>query len=139
MNARWLSALALFGAVALGGCRRAHVAGTPSTDDVTKAFAQAGLATDALTKMETPDAWSAEYCVEGPVAGLAVIVCEFQSDADVAVAEKKAYADWNVTNVDTGVVTKVGRTVLVVSDRSKKDPSGKAIQQLLTAFRSVQP
>jgi hypothetical protein len=132
-----LLAVALTGAIWLSACRRGHVAGTASTDDVAKAFSQAGLDADTLTKLETPDAWSAEYCVEGPVAGLSVVICEYQNDADLVVGEKKAYTDWNTTNVETGVVTHVGRTLLAISDRTKKDPSGKSIARILAAFRGV--
>lgn len=132
-----LLAAALLSSVSLIACRRAHVSGTPSTDDVAKAFTDAGLDAAALTKLETPDAWSAEYCVEGPVASLSVVVCEYQNDADLIVGEKKAYADWNNTNVETGVVLHVGRTMLSVVDPSKKDPSGKTIARLLTAFRAL--
>jgi len=138
LGARAWLALAVVGAVSLGGCRRAHVAGTPSTDDVAKAFTQAGLDAEGLAKVETPDAWSAEYCVDGPVAGLAIVICEYQNDADLVVGEKKAHTDWNAANVETGVVVHVGRTMLVVSDRAKKDPSGKTIARLLTAFRGLQ-
>jgi len=137
-TARWLLTLALVGAGSLSACRRAHVAGTPGTDEVAKAFTQAGLEADALTKIENPDAWSAEYCVDGPVAGLPVVICEYQNDADVVVGEKKANADWNAANVDTGVVVHVGRTMLVISDRTKKDPSGKTIARILAAFRGLQ-
>jgi len=132
----WLVAT-LLGTVSLVGCRRAHVAGTPSTDDVAKAFTDAGLDAAALTKVETPDAWSAEYCVEGPVTGLSVLICEYQNDADVVVGEKKANTDWNAANVETGVVLHVGRTMLVIADRAKKDPSGKTIARMLTAFRAL--
>ena len=138
VGARCLLALTLVSAGSLAGCRRAHVAGTPSTDDVAKAFTQSGLAADGLTKVEAPDVWSAEYCVDGPVAGLSVVICEYQNDADLVVGEKKANTDWNAANVDTGVVVHVGRTMLVVSDRTKNDPSGKTIARLLTAFRGMQ-
>jgi hypothetical protein len=135
---RGLLAVAMVAAVSLVACRRAHVAGTPSTDDAAKAFTQAGLDADALTKLETPDTWSAEYCVDGPVAGLSVVICEYQNDADLVVGEKKANTDWNTDNVDTGVVVHVGRTMLAISDRTKKDPSGKTIARILTAFRGLQ-
>jgi hypothetical protein len=137
-GARWLVALALVSAGSVSACRRSHVAGTPSTDEVAKAFTKAGLVSDGLTKIETPDAWSAEYCVDGPVAGLSVVICEYQNDADVVVGEKKANSDWNAANVDTGVVVHEGRTMLVITDRTKKDPSGKTIASMLAAFRGLE-
>jgi hypothetical protein len=136
---RWLlMTLTVLGvALETTGCRRAHVAGTPSTDDVAKAFTEAGLGSEGLARMETPDVWSSEYCVEGSVIGLVVVVCEYQNDADLAVGEKKAYADWTSNTVDTGVVVHSGRTMLVVADRLKTDPSGRTIVRLLNAFRTV--
>ena len=135
---RALAGAGLLSVAFVGGCRRAHVTGTPSTDDVAKAFTQAGLDAEGLAKLPTPDAWSAEYCVDGEVAGLSVVSCEYQNDADLVVGEKKARTDWNAANVETGVVVHVGRTMLVISDRAKKDPSGKTIARMLTAFRGLQ-
>ena len=76
--------------------------------------------------------------MDGEVAGLSVVSCEYQNDADLVVGEKKARTDWNAANVETGVVVHVGRTMLVISDRAKKDPSGKTIARMLTAFRGLQ-
>jgi hypothetical protein len=119
------------------GCRKAHVPGTLSNDVVADAFSGAKLDVAGLKSAEA-DTWGADNCLAGPVSGLDVVICEFATDEALAQSEADALRDWNVVNVDTGVVQHRGRTMLLVVDRGKRDPNGRVVARLLTAFRQAQ-
>ena len=136
------SALPLVAAVALAvapglACRRSHVAGTPSTDSVLDAFRAAGLDVAAVANTEA-DPWGADVCSAGKVSGVDVAICEFSSDEQLAKTEADAVRDWNSVNIDTGVVMHNQRTLLIVADRAKHDPSGRSIGKMVTALKQAQ-
>jgi hypothetical protein len=122
--------------VGVMGCRRSHVAGTPSTDGVLEAFREAGLDVGGVANAEA-DPWGADVCSAGPIAGVEVVICEFSSDAQLGKTRADAVRDWSSVNVDTGLVAENQRTLLIVVDRGRKDPHGRAIGKMVTAFKRV--
>jgi hypothetical protein len=129
--------MGLGGALATqAGCRRSHVAGTVSTDAALEAFGGIGYDTQGV-KPIAPEAWSAGNCSEGMISGLEVVLCEYQTDEALATGEQKIQDEWNASNVDTGVVSHNGRTLLVVADQKLADPGGRIIVRLVHAFRDL--
>ena len=130
-----LAVLAVAAVTALG-CRHSHVAGTASTETVLDALKDIALDV-AVARDVSPDGWSADHCVAGPVAGLEILVCEYETEQALAQGEKDVQHEWDTVNVDTAVVLHEGRTMLAISDRAKKDPGGKIIVHMLNAFRAL--
>ncbi|HEY8923426.1 MAG TPA: hypothetical protein VIU64_03535 [Polyangia bacterium] len=141
--ARWWSRSApLLAVIALAlapaaGCRRSHVAGTPSTDVVLGAFRDAGLDVTGVANAEA-DSFGADVCSSGKISGVDVVICEFTSDAQLGKTQADAVRDWNSANIDTGLVAVNQRTLLIVADRGRNDPHGRAIAKMVTAFKGVQ-
>ena len=135
-----VSAAAILGllTVSFAGCRRSHVPGTLSTDVVLTAFQDAKLDVDAMKNADAEN-WGADVCSSGRVAGLDVVICEYANDEALAKADAEAVRDWNVAKVDTGVVSRNGRTMLLVVDRGKQDPNGRTIARMLAAFKPAAP
>lgn len=119
------------------GCRRSHVAGTPSTDAVLEAFRDSGLDVAGVANAEA-DPWGADVCSSGKIGGVDVVICEFSSDTQLAKTEADSVRDWNSMNIDTGLVLHNQRTLLIVADRGKQDPHGRSIGKMVAAFKQVQ-
>lgn len=140
MRSRLFTAAALAvlagAAGALLGCRHSHVEGTSSTDAVLDALKDNAFDV-AVVKDVSPDGWSADHCVAGPVAGLDILVCEYATEQALAQGEKDVQHEWDTVNVDTGVVLHKGRTMLAIADRAKKDLGGKTTVHMLNAFRAL--
>ena len=128
-----LVGLALMPGVA---CRRSHVAGTPSTDDVLEAFRNVGLDVGGVVNAEA-DPWGADVCSSGKVSGVDVVICEFTSDTQLGKTEVDSVRDWSSVNIDTGVVVRNQRTLLIIADRGSKDPHGRAIGKMVSAFKQA--
>ena len=122
--------------LAASACRHSHVPGTAGTDAVLDGFKGAGFDV-AQVKVVEPDAWTADHCASGIVADLDVLICEFKTEQALASGEAEVQHGWDTVNVDTGVVLHNGRTMLAVSDRASRDPSGRAIARMLNAFRAL--
>ncbi|HEY4186922.1 MAG TPA: hypothetical protein VGP07_17735 [Polyangia bacterium] len=118
------------------GCRHSHVSGTSSTATVLDAFKDNTFDVD-MVKDVSPDGWSADHCVAGPVAGLEILVCEYETEQALAQGEKDVQREWDTVNVDTAVVLHKGRTMLAIADRAKKDLGGKTTVHMLNVFRSL--
>jgi hypothetical protein len=118
------------------GCRHSHVAGTASTEAVLDALKENEFDV-AVVRNVSPDGWSADHCVAGPVAGLEILVCEYETEQALAQGEKDVQQEWDAVNVDTGVVLHRGRTMLAIADRAKKDLGGKNTVRMLNAFRAL--
>ena len=131
-----LLAGALAASLAPSGCRRSHVAGTPSTDAVLGAFKDASLDVSAVSNADA-DNWGADVCSSGRVAGVEVVICEFTNEQQLGKTEEDTVRDWSSLNVDTGVVTRNGRTLLLIVDRNKQDPYGRAIGRMVAAFNQT--
>ena len=117
-------------------CRRSHVAGTPSTDDVLESFRNVGLDVGGVVNAEA-DPWGADVCSSGKVSGVDVVICEFTSDTQLGKTEVDSVRDWSSVNIDTGVVLRNQRTLLIIADRGGKDPHGRAIGKMVTAFKQA--
>jgi hypothetical protein len=140
LPARALSAAAVCSllAVSVAGCHRSHVPGTLSTDVVLTAFQDARLDVDGVKNADAEN-WGADVCSAGPIAGLDVVICEYANDEKLSKAEADLVRDWNAVKVDTAVVSRNGRTLLMITDHGKQDPNGRTIARMLVAFKPAAP
>lgn len=142
MMRRTLSALALTLLLAtLPACRkdkpatasRAHVPGTPHTDEVQNAWRTAGLAPEGFA-FAPPPPNTATYCEHGMVRGVDTTVCEYTDDQALDRGVQQVRDGWARLDVHTGVVLRAKRTTMVVTDRERREPSGKTISQMAKVF-----
>lgn len=134
----WLLALAL--AVAVSGCSKDDAAagtgkGPPPDDDALVAkWKQAGLEVSPLTDVDAAT-YGATKCRGGTVGGVDVTLCSYDSGEDAAAAQDAALAVLEKSGVTTASAIPRGKSLLVVSDKRKSDPSGRTINAITTAFR----
>lgn len=101
-----------------------------SADDIVDAWKAAGMATTVFEARDGADLGGGR-CEAGRVDGLHVIVCRY----DEAEAAKAATsAGLKVVGDATGAALPADRLLLVVADRDRVDPSGRAIHKLTTTF-----
>jgi len=121
------------------GCkRRPHVEGTVAAETITKAWTADGLDTTSVVNVEAGP-WSAGACSQGTVAGLDVLICEFETDEALGMGEQKISAGWDDESVPTGAIvrtTQPSRTLLAIADRAKGDPSGRTVARLAKTFQA---
>jgi hypothetical protein len=111
----------------------AHVQGTPHTDDVLNAWRSAGLAPEGFARIE-PAPNSATYCEHGQVRGVDTLVCEYASEEALTRGTQQVKEGWERVDAHTGVVLRAKRTLMVVVDRERREPSGKTISQMAKVF-----
>jgi hypothetical protein len=111
----------------------AHVQGTPHTDDVLNAWRNVGLAAEGFARIE-PAPNSATYCEHGQVRGVDTLVCEYGSEESLTRGTQQVKEGWQRVDVHTGVVIRAKRTLMVVVDRERREPSGKTISQMAKVF-----
>lgn len=97
----------------------------------TAALQSAGWKTDGLQTVD-PGKLAAQKCVQGPLDGVDVMLCEYGS-ADAVALGKKAGEEW-LGQATTGAVLQNGNAILAVADRNRADPNGKTIHKLTQAF-----
>lgn len=114
----------------------AHVQGTPHTDDALAAWRSAGLTPDGFTRIE-PAPNSATYCEHGLVRGVDTLVCEYASEEALTRGTQQVKEGWERVDVHTGVVIRAKRTLMVVVDRERREPSGKTISQMAKIFAKL--
>jgi hypothetical protein len=114
----------------------AHVQGTPHTDEVLTTWRNAGLVPEGFAPVE-PAPNGAAYCEHGTVGGVDTLVCEYGSDEALAMGIEQVKEGWARVDAHTGVLLKVKRTTMAVVDRERREPSGKTIKQMTTAFRKL--
>lgn len=125
-------ALLAAAALALGaGCHKKPTEGGVRLEQVSDAFASAGLKVEHF-QPEDPTRFSAQKCYAGSVESVDTVVCEYGSPDALALG-KKAGEQW-AGNATTAAVLGNGRTLLLVADRARVDPNGKAIQKITQAF-----
>lgn len=138
-----LGALAL---IASEGCKKSasttapppsHVPGALRTDDVLNAWRNAGLAPEGFAPL-VPTPNGAGYCEHGTVGGVDTVVCEYVSNEAVATGIKLTKEGWARVDAHTAVILQARRTTMAVVDRERREPSGKTISQMATAFRKLQ-
>jgi len=114
----------------------AHVQGTPHTDDVLAAWRGAGLAPEGFTRIE-PAPNSATYCEHGLIRGVDTLVCEYASEEALTRGTQQVKEGWERVDVHTGVLIRAKRTLMVVVDRERREPSGKTISQMAKVFAKL--
>ena len=98
-----------------------------SRDALVAAWKQAGLQPGEFKPAPSP---IGKDCQLGAVNNVDVMVCSFATD-DEAKAAQNAALQW--VGDTTGAAQAHGPLVIAVADRKKADPSGKTINQILTA------
>jgi hypothetical protein len=114
----------------------AHVQGTPHPDDALAAWRGAGLAPEGFARIE-PAPNSATYCEHGLIRGVDTLVCEYASEEALTRGTQQVKEGWERVDVHTGVVIRAKRTLMVVVDRERREPSGKTISQMAKIFAKL--
>lgn len=100
-------------------------------EKATQAWKKAGQTVGEFKKDEAP--LSGAECSSGTVAGFPATVCEFADDEAAKKAEEIAFERIG-TSVGSAIAE--GKTLLVVSDPKKEDPSGRRLNDVIKAFRA---
>ena len=111
----------------------AHVQGTPHTDEVLTAWRNGGLAPEGFVAVQPPPN-SADYCEHGNVRGVDTLVCEYASEEALTRGTQQVKEGWERVDAHTGVVLRAKRTLMIVVDRERREPSGKTISQMAKLF-----
>jgi len=111
----------------------AHVQGTPHTDEVLNAWRSAGLAPEGFARIE-PAPNSATYCEHGQIRGVDTLLCEYASEEALTRGTQQVKEGWERVDAHTGVAVRAKRTLMVVVDRERREPSGKTISQMAKVF-----
>ncbi|WP_375758796.1 hypothetical protein [Corallococcus exercitus] len=107
------------------------VAGCSSgVDDVLAAWKAAGESPSAFT--DVGEKLPGGKCQAGKVSGLEATVCVFDSADKARQAEE---AGWALVGNAVGSAVVSGKTVLVIADPKKEDPSGRRINALVKAYQ----
>ncbi len=114
----------------LASCSKATEGGV-RLKQATSALQSAGWKTDDL-KTADPGKLAALKCMQGPLDGVDVMLCEYGS-ADAVALGTKAGEEW-IGQATTGAVLQNGNAILAVADRNRADPNGKTIHKLTQAF-----
>lgn len=126
-------ALATAAAGASAGCEEA---GSSAVVGIVNAWGTAGLEPQGFAPLQKPIEGidrKAE-CHQGKVKGLEVTLCKLAGAAEARAARPAGLA---VVGEVTGLALDSGQFLLIVADRDKVDPSGKAINQLVKTFRET--
>lgn len=129
-------ALAIAALVLLLGCesetKKSNAA--PADDALVAAWRKAGLEVSPLTDVDVAP-YAATRCRGGTVSGVDVIVCTYDTGEDAAAALDPTLALLEKSGVPTASAIPRGKSLLIVSDKRKADPSGRTIQAITAAFR----
>jgi len=126
---------------ALPACRKdkpatpaaSHVPGTPHTDEVLRAWRNAGLLPESFVPVQ-PVPNSAVYCEHGMVRGVDATVCEYASEEAVGRGTQQVKEEWARVDTHTGVILRAKHTLMIAVDRERREPSGKTINQMAKVF-----
>ena len=110
--------------LALAACGKSDKPATPR-DAVVDAWKAEKLAPSALAAATVSFGTD---CQSGTVENLDLLVCNFATPADAKAAEPRGEA-W--IGQATGMSQAHGAALVVLADRKKTDPSGKAINKLM--------
>jgi hypothetical protein len=119
-----------------GAAHSSHVSGTPHTDAVVDAWKSAGLTPEGFALIEPPP-YGASYCEQGRIQGVDALLCEYGDDASLERGQKQIRDEWARAGVKTGVALRTKHTLMAVVDRERRDPNGKIINQMVSAFRKL--
>ena len=110
-------------ALLMAGC-------SSGADDVIDAWKAAGETPSAFT--DVGEKLPGGKCQAGKVSGLDATVCVFDSAEKAQQAEE---AGWKLVGNSVGSTVVSGKTVLVIADPRKEDPSGRRINTLVKAYQ----
>ncbi|NMO20877.1 hypothetical protein HPC49_36670 [Pyxidicoccus fallax] len=99
-------------------------------DDVLDAWKAAGESPSAFS--DVGEKLPGGKCHAGKVSGLDATVCVFDSKEKAKEAED---AGWKLVGNAVGSSVASGKTVLVIADPRKEDPSGRRINTLVKAYQ----
>jgi hypothetical protein len=126
--------------LALGACSKDDAQAkpgqgpAPADDALIAAWKKAGLEVSPLTDVDAA-AYAAQKCRGGTVSGVDVVVCTYDTGEDASAAEDAALATLEKSGVTTASAIPRGKSLLIVSDKRKSDPSGRTINAITAAFR----
>ncbi|RKG59374.1 hypothetical protein D7X30_09895 [Corallococcus sp. AB011P] len=99
-------------------------------DDVLGAWKKAGESPSAFT--DAGEKLPGGKCQAGKVSGLDATLCVFDS---AETARKAEEAGWGLIGDVVGSAVVSGKTLLVIADPRKEDPSGRRINALVKAYQ----
>lgn len=114
-----------------------HLPGALRTDEVLAAWRTAGLTPEGFAPL-VPPANGAGYCEHGSVNGVDTVICEYASDEAIATGIKLTKEGWARVDAHTAAIVQARRTTVAIVDRERREPSGKTVNQIVTAFRKLQ-
>jgi hypothetical protein len=114
----------------------AHVEGTPHTNKIIHGLKSAGLRPEGFTNAD-PSRYGASFCENGRVNDIETLVCEFPDGNSLARGKQLVTDEWGRAGVATGVTAQKGETLMAIADREHRDPNGKTINQIVSAFKKL--
>ena len=114
----------------------AHVEGTPHTNKIIHGLKSAGLRPEGFTSAD-PSRYGASFCENGRVNDIETMVCEFADGNSLARGKQLVTDEWGRAGVATGVTAQKGETLMAIADREHRDPNGKTINQIVSAFKKL--
>lgn len=129
MSAR-LMILATALACAAFGCEKSE---NEAHDRVISAWQKAGMMTTPLASLEEPQLAPGD-CQRTTVDGLPVVLCRYADAASARAAQKAGLA---YVGAATGLSLAAGGNLLILIDQEQKDPMGKKINAIASAFRDT--
>jgi len=113
-----------------------HVDGTPHTNKIIHGLKSAGLRPEGFTNAD-PARYGASFCENGRVNDIETLVCEFPDGNSLARGKQLLTDEWGRAGVATGVTAQKGETLMAIADREHRDPNGKTINQIVSAFKKL--
>ena len=104
-----------------------------SIEEVVSAWGEVGLDTSKLVSTDER-VLEARTCHRGPISGVDVMICRYDTPESALAAREAGLKQIGET---TGTALPSGTLLLVVADRTKADPSGKAINSIAKTFRTI--
>jgi hypothetical protein len=104
-----------------------------SIDEVVSAWTEVGLDASKLAAADER-ALEATQCRRGPISGVEVTICSYAEDSAALAAREAGLKQIGET---TGTALPAGKLLLVIADRDKADPNGKAINTIAKTFKAV--
>jgi hypothetical protein len=118
-------------ALAAVGCKKSP-AGGAGLDQVNESFNSAGLKVEPFVPTDAAR-YNASRCLSGRIEGVEALLCEYGSP-ETAKLGHPAGEEW-IATANTGVAVESGRVMLVLADRARVDPNGRAITRITRAFQ----
>jgi hypothetical protein len=117
--------------VVVVGCHKKATEGGPRIEQISEAFASAGLTPQNFAPTDA-GRFHAARCYLGLIDGVEALVCEYGSPDALAIG-KQAGEQW-ASSAPTAAVLGNGRTLLALADRAHSDPNGKTIHKITRTF-----